>query len=106
MQTIQKAFVAMALLAVIGLVGCGDGTKTELPPKTGTTGSDHGDHGAHEGSHSHDDGKTEPMKTEPMGAEPEKVEPIPPANDTKQPTEPEAESGSGEKKGGVEIPNE
>ncbi len=46
------------------------------------------------------------MKTQPMGAEPNKVEPIPPANDTKQPTEPEAESGSTENKGGVDIPNE
>jgi hypothetical protein len=106
MKTIQKVCAAMALTAIIGLVGCGDGKKTEQPAKS-PAGHDHGGYNSHTGPASHDQGKTEAQKTEPMeGEQPKKVEPALPDNTTNEPANNEAESGSGEKKNGVTIPNE
>lgn len=85
MTTFHKAFTAMAFVALIGLVGC---AKPDAPTKTKT------------------EAKTEAQKTEPAKAEePKKVEPNPSGDNGKQPMGSEGEAGSGENKGGLDIPN-
>jgi hypothetical protein len=99
MKTFPQAFAAMALIAVMGLVGCG---KTE----TGKTGEKTD---AKTGEKTMEPAKAEqPNKTKPANdEEPKKVEPMPTQNNTTPSNQgAEAEAGSTEKKGGVDIPNE
>jgi hypothetical protein len=98
MKTLHKLFTAICLITIVGLVGCGDPKKTET--KTGKTESQaKTDEGA---SPAKAEKTTEPMNTEPTPVEASKGTPeVDPDADTSN-----QESGSGEKKGGVDIPKE
>ena len=115
MKTLHKLFAAVLMVTLFGVVGCADQKKSPEPAKSP---ENHGDHGAHAGQgghadHSHDQGKTPAKTPAPTEAKttPEKTAvevPTPGDNpDVEKVDEGDAaESGSTEKKGGVDIPKE
>jgi hypothetical protein len=99
MKTLQKIFTAICLITIAGLVGCakpdsaspksGDKTESQAPLDDGP------------GS-----GKTESKKTEPQKTTPDEGNPTPTPDVDPDIPAPNAQSGSTEKKGGVDIPQE
>jgi hypothetical protein len=110
MKTFHKLFTAICLATIVGLVGCGDPQKSESKPAKadGETKADDAKTPETTTPETTEPEKTEPMKTEPIEENPTTPDENPKAT-TPEGTDPSPavqESGSGEKKGGVDIPKE
>lgn len=102
MKTLQKLFTAICLITIVGLVGCADPKKTpENSDKTPKAGQE--DHTEGGKAHTHDEEGTDPKQTEPTGG-PEIPTPAENPDVEKADDAGNAESGSTENKGGVDIP--
>lgn len=110
MKTLHKLFAAVLMVTLFGVLGCADQKKSPDPAKSP---ENHGDHGGHGGHGGHDQSKTPektPEKTPAKTTEKTAVEvPTPEKNPDVEKVDEgggAAQSGSSEKKGGVEIPKE
>jgi hypothetical protein len=96
MKTLQNLFTAVMLIAVAAFVGCAD---SKTPDDAGTTPP--ADHADHDENHTHDQEGGTPTPTEPRNDDGPEL-PTPDENPDVDPAD-DAESGSVDRKGGVDI---